>query len=95
MDLYSAAALMSLSTSEVLSIEYSVNYSVWLQVFVLSMFLQIEEAFVENMLDDLLEENVIQPEMMDQSQEVAVEMLTHYSNKVRSRDIRQVKTYTE
>ncbi|KAK2170134.1 hypothetical protein LSH36_4g11046 [Paralvinella palmiformis] len=51
----------------------------------------IEEAFMENMLDDLLEENVIQPEMMDQSQEVAVEMLTHYSNKVRSRDIRQIK----
>ena len=53
---------------------------------------QIDEALTENMLDDLLDGNIIEQEISEQSQEVAVEVLTHYSNKVRNRDIRQVKT---
>lgn len=46
------------------------------------------------MLDDLLDDNVIGPEVSEQSQEIAVAVLTHYSNKVRNRDIKKVERST-
>ena len=41
-------------------------------------------------LEDLLDEEVVEAVVQDESKDIALEVLSHYSDKVRQRDLREV-----
>ena len=51
---------------------------------------QVEESVYEIMLEDLINETIIDPELEEDVKELAIETLDKYSDKKRKREIKEV-----